>query len=102
KMKNRPEKSEMISISENQFKASDGFTISYRAIVPENAKAAMILLHGMDRYFHTYLEAMKGLAVAGILALAPEQRGRGKSVDGNWKDSEMQSVARIVQDVREL
>ena len=90
------------SIEESELKASDGFNMSYRCIFPQKAKAAMILLHGMDIYSHMYVEAMIGLGKAGIICLAPDQRGRGKSTDEKWKSGEMPSITRIVQDVKEL
>jgi len=49
-----------------------------------------------------YLHAMAALADAGFAVIAPDQRGRGRSVDARWRRGDLHSVDRVLQDLDEL
>ncbi|MGO9308241.1 MAG: alpha/beta fold hydrolase [Spirochaetia bacterium] len=83
-------------------KASDGFPLFYRAVFPDRTRAALIFLHGMSEHSGMYLHVFHACAEAGFAVLAPDQRGRGRSVDGRWRRGDLHSMGRVLEDLDEL
>jgi acylglycerol lipase len=92
----------MSGIIEEVLPASDGFPLFYRGLFPENATAAVLFLHGMSEHSGMYRHVIEAFGSAGLRVLAPDQRGRGRSVDGRWRRGDLHSVDRVVQDLEEL
>jgi 2,4-dienoyl-CoA reductase-like NADH-dependent reductase (Old Yellow Enzyme family)/alpha-beta hydrolase superfamily lysophospholipase len=82
--------------------ASDGFVLFYRFAMPERPRGAVLFLRGMSEHSGTYLHVVRALADAGFVAVAPDQRDRGRSVDGTWRRGDLHSVNRGLQDLDEL
>lgn len=81
---------------------SDGFSLFYREACPDRPRGAVLFLHGMSEHSGMYLHVISALFDAGFAVLAPDQRGRGRSVDGTWRRGDLHSVARVLQDLDEL
>jgi len=81
---------------------SDGFSLFYREASPERPRGAVLFLHGMSEHSGMYLHVISALAEAGFTVLAPDQRGRGRSVDDTWRRGDLHSVSRVLQDLHEL
>jgi 2,4-dienoyl-CoA reductase-like NADH-dependent reductase (Old Yellow Enzyme family)/alpha-beta hydrolase superfamily lysophospholipase len=82
--------------------ASDGFSLFYREAAPQRPRGAVLFLHGMSEHSGMYLHVISALVGAGFAVLAPDQRGRGRSVDGRWRRGDLHSVNRVLQDLDEL
>jgi 2,4-dienoyl-CoA reductase-like NADH-dependent reductase (Old Yellow Enzyme family)/alpha-beta hydrolase superfamily lysophospholipase len=81
---------------------SDRFALFYRAAVPERPRGAVLFLHGMSEHSGMYLHVISALREAGFAVLAPDLRGRGRSVDGRWRRGDLHSMNRVLQDLDEL
>lgn len=81
---------------------SDGFPLFYREAKAKKPKAMMILLPGISLHSGVYTDLLRAIASRGISVIAPDQRGRGKSVTTEWKQGDIHSIKRMVQDVAEL
>jgi len=88
--------------SEDWLVTSDAFSLFYRAEFPDNPRGAVLFLHGMSEHSGMYLHVFRACAEAGFVVLAPDQRGRGRSVDGRWRRGDLHSVSRVLQDLDEL
>jgi alpha-beta hydrolase superfamily lysophospholipase len=56
--------------------------LSYRAIIPENPRAVVLIVHGLSEHKGRYVRLQTELADAGFAAWAYDQRGFGKSSGG--------------------
>jgi len=56
----------------------------------------------MSEHSGTYLHLIRALADAGFAVVAPDQRGRGRSVDARWRRGDLHSVGRVLDDIDEL
>ena len=93
---------EMDGIVADRLRTSDGFGLFFRSAVPEKPRGAVFFLHGMSEHSGMYLHVIRALADAGFLVVAPDQRGRGRSVDGRWRRGDLHSADRVLQDLDEL
>ncbi|MEK7286299.1 MAG: lysophospholipase [Nitrospirota bacterium] len=57
-------------------------TLSYRSAIPENPRAAILIVHGLSEHKGRYFRLQTELAEAGFSAWAYDQRGFGKSSGG--------------------
>jgi 2,4-dienoyl-CoA reductase-like NADH-dependent reductase (Old Yellow Enzyme family)/alpha-beta hydrolase superfamily lysophospholipase len=96
------EEQEGDGIRSGHLRVSDGFTLFYRTAVPEKTKGAVLFLHGMSEHSGMYLHVMRALAGCGLAVVAPDQRGRGRSVDRRWRRGDLHSVERVLLDLDEL
>jgi len=81
---------------------SDGFGLFFREATPGTARGAVFFLHGMSEHSGMYCHVIRALAEAGFLVVAPDQRGRGRSVDERWRRGDLHSVDRVLRDLDEL
>ena len=81
---------------------SDGFHLFYRLAKPARPRGAVFFLHGMSEHSGMYLHVLSALADEGFVVIAPDQRGRGRSVDRQWRRGDLHSMARVLQDLDEL
>ena len=86
----------------DRLQTSDGFGLFYREAVPERARGAVLFLHGMSEHSGMYRHVLRALADAGFLVVAPDQRGRGRSVDERWRRGDLHSVERVLHDLEEI
>ena len=56
----------------------------------------------MSEHSGMYLHVFRALADAGLAVAAPDQRGRGRSVDDRWRRGDLHSVDRVLEDLDEL
>ena len=91
-----------MKIAERILRTTDGFSLFYREAKPKLPKATMILLPGMSLHSGYYLELLSSIADEGISVIAPDQRGRGRSVNDEWKKGDVHSMQRLLDDVGEL
>lgn len=96
------EERETDGIAADRLRTSDGFGLFFRAAVPERPRGAVFFLHGMSEHSGMYLHVIRALADAGFLVVAPDQRGRGRSVDERWRRGDLHSADRVLQDLDEL
>jgi 2,4-dienoyl-CoA reductase-like NADH-dependent reductase (Old Yellow Enzyme family)/alpha-beta hydrolase superfamily lysophospholipase len=89
-------------IAAERLQTSDGFGLFFRSAVPERPRGAVFFLHGMSEHSGMYLHVIRALADAGFLVVAPDQRGRGRSVDERWRRGDLHSAERVLQDLHEL
>lgn len=87
---------------ERLFNTSDGVGIHYRKIVPKDKRAALVFIHGYVIHSKYYKEVIERFGQLGFLTLAPDLRGRGKSVIDDAKKLLATTTKRMVLDVREL
>jgi acylglycerol lipase len=92
----------MSGIVEETLRTSDGFPLFCRRCVPAGAVAAVFFLHGMSEHSGMYRHVIQALGGAGFAVLAPDQRGRGRSVDGRWRRGDLHAAARVLADLDEL
>ncbi len=85
-----------------RFNATDGLPLFYRSHFPARRRGAVLFLHGMSEHSGMYLHVFRALGEAGYAVLAPDQRGRGRSVSGKWRRGDLHSVRRVLQDIEEL
>jgi 2,4-dienoyl-CoA reductase-like NADH-dependent reductase (Old Yellow Enzyme family)/alpha-beta hydrolase superfamily lysophospholipase len=88
--------------SDERLVTSDGFSLFYRAVFPSRPRANILFLHGMSEHSGMYLHVIRAWADAGYAVIAPDQRGRGRSVDGRWRRGDLHSVGRVLADLDEL
>jgi len=81
---------------------SDGHTLFYRIAIPQRPRGAVFFLHGMSEHSGMYLHVIRALADAGFAVVAPDQRGRGRSVNDRWRRGDLHSVIRVLEDLDEL
>jgi len=93
---------EMEGTTSGRFPTSDGFPLFFRTAVPERPRGTVLFLHGMSEHSGMYLHVMRALAGAGFAVLAPDQRGRGRSVNRQWRRGDLHSMDRVLQDLDEL
>jgi alpha-beta hydrolase superfamily lysophospholipase len=92
-----------MKVVEKTLRTLDDFDLFYRRYDPKGkAKCAVIALHGMSLHSGHYIQWAKELAEKGIVVIAPDLRGRGRSVSAEWKKGEIHSVKRLSQDILEL
>ncbi len=89
-------------LSAVRWSASDGHSLFYRAAVPRRPRGAVLFLHGMSEHSGMYLHVIRALREAGLAVLAPDQRGRGRSVNNHWRRGDLHSVVRVLDDLDEL
>ena len=89
-------------IHADRMRASDGCAIFHRSAVPDHPRGAVVFLHGMSEHSGMYLHVIDALAAAGFAVLAPDQRGRGRSVDARWRRGDLHSLTRVLEDLDEL
>ena len=70
-----------IAVSENTMTASDGTAIFYRACVPENPKAIVIVNHGYAEHSGRYNKVLQSYAARGFATYAPDHRGHGRTAE---------------------
>ena len=64
---------------EGSFKNKDAQNLIYRAFIPENPKAAVVLVHGMGEHSLKY-DFMAGMFYdKGLAFFSYDQRGHGRS-----------------------
>ncbi|MEK7702653.1 MAG: lysophospholipase [Nitrospirota bacterium] len=73
--------------------------LSYRSVVPENPRAAILIVHGLSEHKGRYLQLQTELAEAGFSAWAYDQRGFGKST-GNRTD--MADYHELLSDLQKM
>jgi 2,4-dienoyl-CoA reductase-like NADH-dependent reductase (Old Yellow Enzyme family)/alpha-beta hydrolase superfamily lysophospholipase len=81
---------------------TDGFSLFYRAAFPDRPRGGVLFLHGMSEHSGMYTHVIRAYADAGFAVIAPDQRGRGRSVDGRWRRGDLHSVSRVLDDLDEL
>lgn len=91
-----------VSIASLRLDTSDGFSLFYRHNVPTRRRGSVLFLHGMSEHSAMYLHVIRALGDAGYAVLAPDQRGRGRSVNGSWRRGDLHSVQRVLDDIDEL
>jgi alpha-beta hydrolase superfamily lysophospholipase len=91
-----------MKIYEKTMRTGDGFSLFYREAKAREARAAMILLPGMSLHSEYYVDLLGSMAEQGISVMAPDHRGRGRSVNDEWKKGDMHSLQRLIDDVGEL
>ncbi len=89
-------------IRSDRMRMSDGFELFYRAAFPEKPRGVVLFLHGMSEHSGMYLHVIRALSEAGYIVVAPDQRGRGRSVDRVWRRGDLHSAERVLQDLDEL
>jgi len=87
---------------EDRLVTSDGFSLFYRSEFPARSQGAVLFLHGMSEHSGMYLHVIRACAEAGFAVIAPDQRGRGRSVDGRWRRGDLHSVRQVLEDLDEL
>jgi len=90
------------SIASLRLKLSDGFPLFYRHNLPAHRRGTVLFLHGMSEHSAMYLHVIRAFGGAGFGVLAPDQRGRGRSVNGKWRRGDLHSVRRVLDDIDEL
>ena len=84
---------------EGSFKNKDAQNLIYRAFIPENPKAAVVLVHGMGEHSLKY-DFMAGMFYdKGLAFFSYDQRGHGRS-DG--KRGHANSYADLLEDLRQF
>jgi len=68
-----------IEIIEDWFTAHDGRQIFYRARVPAQVRAVLLLVHGLAEHSGRYGHVMDHFAERGFAVYAPDHRGHGRS-----------------------
>jgi alpha-beta hydrolase superfamily lysophospholipase len=68
-----------VKIEASELTAADGHRIFCRTLVPEKARAALLLLHGVGEHSGFFERAIDALAAAGVAVYAPDHRGHGHS-----------------------
>ncbi len=86
----------------DRLETSDGFSLFYRAAFSARPRGAVLFLHGMSEHSGMYLHVMRAFTEAGFSVIAPDQRGRGRSVDERWRRGDLHSVERVLEDLDEL
>jgi len=81
---------------------SDGFGLFFRETLPRTVRGAVFFLHGMSEHSGMYCHVFRAFADAGFMVVAPDQRGRGRSVDERWRRGDLHSVDRVLRDLDEL
>jgi 2,4-dienoyl-CoA reductase-like NADH-dependent reductase (Old Yellow Enzyme family)/alpha-beta hydrolase superfamily lysophospholipase len=89
-------------LSAGRLQTSDGLALFYRTAIPERPRGAVFFLHGMSEHSGMYLHVIRALADAGLIVVAPDQRGRGRSVNDRWRRGDLHSVDRVLEDLDEL
>ena len=69
------------TISTDTLTATDGTRIFFRACVPKDPKAIVLVLHGYAEHSGRYERVLTHLAGRGFAAYAPDHRGHGKTAD---------------------
>lgn len=95
-------KKEAVSPPGDTLNTADGFPLFYRSALPPAPRGAVLFLHGMSEHSGMYLHVIRACADAGFAVLAPDQRGRGRSVDGRWRRGDLHSLNRVLDDLDEL
>lgn len=67
------------TVRDGYFETSDGTKLHYNYAIPENAKAAIIVVHGFCEFFGKYREVVWNLYNEGYAFFLCEQRGYGLS-----------------------
>ena len=81
---------------------SDGFSLFYRSALPPTPRGAVLFLHGMSEHSGMYPHVIRACSDAGFAVIAPDQRGRGRSVDRRWRRGDLHSIGRVLDDLDEL
>ncbi len=89
-------------LAAGRLQTSDGLALFYRTAIPELPMGAVLFLHGMSEHSGMYLHVIRALADAGFAVVAPDQRGRGRSVNDRWRRGDLHSVDRVLEDLDEL
>ncbi len=66
-------------VKQGKVKSSDGISLNYYCAVPENPKAAVVVVHGMAEFYGKYWEYLWYLYQADYAVFFMEQRGFGYS-----------------------
>ncbi len=83
---------------ETTYQAPDGISIYLQAWMPENPKAALLLVHGLGEHSGRYAELAKRLNSLGISVFTFDGRGHGKTASGNL-DAYFESYLHYLDDI---
>jgi len=88
-----------------RFAASDGKSIAYQKVIPSaQAKAVVVIGHGMNEHGSRYSHLAKALADVGLAVYVPDLRGHGDTDDGANRGylADSNGFERVVEDLMEL
>lgn len=88
-----------------RFPASDGKLIAYQKVIPTaQAKAVVVIGHGMNEHGGRYSHLAEALADTGLAVYIPDLRGHGDTDDGANRGylADSNGFERVVEDLMEL
>ncbi|MCF7928812.1 MAG: lysophospholipase [Spirochaetales bacterium] len=88
----------MLEEKEQFVTASDGKSLFTRRLIPENARALILMLHGISEHSGRYHHVFERFAEKGIGCIAYDQRGHGRSARKTLGDIE--SMDLVLEDLQ--